>query len=55
MRVEAIDRVLDASNLETEDARDRVDRHEVAECVLRLQTAPRLRPGREQRLARAAS
>ena len=39
MRVEAIHRVMDASNLETRPDADRVDRHEVAECTLRLSRA----------------
>ncbi len=35
VRVEEIHRVLDASTLETDDRRERVERHEVAECTLR--------------------
>lgn len=34
-RIEAIHRVLDASTLATDERRDRVERHEVAECTLR--------------------
>ncbi|MEK7467740.1 MAG: GTP-binding protein [Planctomycetota bacterium] len=34
VRVEDIHRVLDASTLKVDDAKDRVDRHEVAECTL---------------------
>jgi bifunctional enzyme CysN/CysC len=39
MRIEEIHRVMDASDLETRPHRDRVDRHEVAECTLRLSRA----------------
>jgi len=35
-RLEQIQRVLDASNLETLSDREHVDRHEVAECVFKL-------------------
>lgn len=35
VRVEEIHRVLDASTLQTDDRRGRVERHEVAECTLR--------------------
>ena len=35
MRVEEIHRVLDASTLEADEKKSRVDRHEVAECTLR--------------------
>ena len=35
VRVEEIHRVLDASTLQTDDRRERVERHEVAECTLR--------------------
>lgn len=34
-RIETIHRVLDASTLAADDRRDRVERHEVAECTLR--------------------
>jgi bifunctional enzyme CysN/CysC len=36
MRVEAVHRVLDASTLETDESKPRVDRHEVAEVTLKL-------------------
>jgi len=38
-RLEEITRVIDASNLNTSDTKDRVDRHAVAECVLKLNRA----------------
>jgi bifunctional enzyme CysN/CysC len=38
-RLEEIHRVIDASNLQASDTRDRVDRHEVAECILKLNRA----------------
>jgi bifunctional enzyme CysN/CysC len=38
-RVEEIARVLDASNLAASDQKGRVDRHDVAECVLKLNKA----------------
>jgi bifunctional enzyme CysN/CysC len=38
-RLEEITRVIDASNLNASDAKDRVDRHDVAECVLKLNRA----------------
>jgi bifunctional enzyme CysN/CysC len=38
-RVEAVHRVIDASNLDASEARDRVERHEVAECTLKLSRA----------------
>lgn len=37
MRIESIDRVIDASSLQAQGERTRVDRHEVAECVVQLQ------------------
>jgi bifunctional enzyme CysN/CysC len=39
MRVEEIHRVMDASELRAQLNRERVDRHEVAECTLRLSRA----------------
>ena len=39
MRVEEIHRVMDASDLSVKPNRDRIDRHEVAECTLRLSRA----------------
>jgi bifunctional enzyme CysN/CysC len=39
MRVEEIHRVMDASDLASRPNRDRVERHEVAECTLRLSRA----------------
>jgi bifunctional enzyme CysN/CysC len=39
VRVEAIERVIDASNLESQSARAHVERHQVAQCVLQLQRA----------------
>lgn len=39
MRVEEIHRVMDASDLSVQPNRDRIDRHEVAECTLRLSRA----------------
>jgi len=38
-RVDQIHRVVDASNLATTDGRDRIERHEVAECTLELDRA----------------
>jgi bifunctional enzyme CysN/CysC len=38
-RLEEITRVIDASNLSTSDTKDRVERHAVAECVLKLNRA----------------
>ena len=38
-RVEQVHRVVDASNLATTDERDRIERHEVAECTLKLDRA----------------
>jgi bifunctional enzyme CysN/CysC len=38
-RLEEIHRVVDASNLQASEARDRIDRHEVAECILKLNRA----------------
>lgn len=38
-RIEEIHRVIDASTLSTSDSRDRIDRHEAAECVLKLHRA----------------
>jgi bifunctional enzyme CysN/CysC len=37
MRVESIERIIEASNLQSQATRARVERHEVADCVLRLQ------------------
>lgn len=39
MRVEAVHRVLDASTLDADDRKGRVDRHEVAEVTLKLNRA----------------
>jgi bifunctional enzyme CysN/CysC len=39
MRVEEIHRVMDASDLAAKPGRDRVERHEVAECTLRVARA----------------
>jgi len=36
MKVEEVHRVLDASSLEAQERKPRVDRHEVAECTLKL-------------------
>ncbi|MFZ5625078.1 MAG: GTP-binding protein [Gemmatimonadota bacterium] len=36
MRVEAVHRVLDAATLASSDGKERVDRHDVAECTLHL-------------------
>jgi bifunctional enzyme CysN/CysC len=38
-RLEEVHRVIDASNLGTSDTKDRVDRHDVAECTLKLNRA----------------
>jgi len=38
-RLEQINRVVDASNLSTSEAKDRIDRHDVAECTLKLNRA----------------
>jgi bifunctional enzyme CysN/CysC len=38
-RLEEIHRVVDASNLQVSDTKDRIDRHEVAECTLKLHRA----------------
>jgi bifunctional enzyme CysN/CysC len=38
-RLEDITRVIDASNLNTSETKDRVERHDVAECVLKLNRA----------------
>jgi bifunctional enzyme CysN/CysC len=38
-RLEQISRVVDASNLSTSEAKDRIDRHDVAECTLKLNRA----------------
>jgi bifunctional enzyme CysN/CysC len=38
-RLEDVTRVVDASNLDTSETKDRVDRHDVAECVLKLNRA----------------
>jgi bifunctional enzyme CysN/CysC len=38
-RLEEIHRVVDASNLQASDTRDRIERHEVAECTLKLNRA----------------
>jgi bifunctional enzyme CysN/CysC len=39
MHVERVEQVLDASNLQSQGTRTRVERHEVAECTLELQRA----------------
>jgi bifunctional enzyme CysN/CysC len=38
-RLEDVTRVIDASNLNASDTKDRIDRHDVAECVLKLNRA----------------
>jgi len=38
-RLEEILRVIDASNLESGDKKDRIDRHDVAECILKVNKA----------------
>jgi len=38
-RLESVIRVVDASTLATADTRDRIDRHDVAECILTLNRA----------------
>ncbi|MGH7499927.1 MAG: adenylyl-sulfate kinase [Gemmatimonadales bacterium] len=38
-RLEKVDRVIDASDLAVTEHKPRVDRHDVADCVLRLKTA----------------
>jgi bifunctional enzyme CysN/CysC len=38
-RVEDVHRVVDASSLSTSETRDRIERHEVAECTLKLNRA----------------
>ncbi len=38
-RLEEVHRVIDASNLGTSETKDRVDRHDVAECTLKLNRA----------------
>jgi len=38
-RLEDVHRVIDASNLNSSDTKDRIDRHDVAECVLKLNRA----------------
>jgi bifunctional enzyme CysN/CysC len=38
-RLEAVHRVIDASNLASSETKDRVDRHDVAECTLKLNRA----------------
>ncbi len=38
-RVEEITRVIDASNLSASDAKQRIDRHDVADCILKLNKA----------------
>ena len=49
-------RVIDASDLDAERAaKGRIDRHDVAECVLKLSRADRLRPGRTRSPRPAAS
>jgi bifunctional enzyme CysN/CysC len=37
-RLESVERVIDASNLELTEHKPRVDRHDVADCILRLKT-----------------
>lgn len=39
VRLEQIHRVIDASNLASSESKDRVDRHDVAECTLKLNRA----------------
>ena len=38
-RLEQVHRVVDASNLSASEAKDRIDRHDVAECTLKLNRA----------------
>jgi bifunctional enzyme CysN/CysC len=38
-RLEELHRVIDASNLNTSETKDRIDRHDVAECTLKLNRA----------------
>ena len=38
-RLEAVHRVVDASNLASSETKDRVERHDVAECTLKLNRA----------------
>lgn len=38
-RLEEVHRVIDASNLNASEAKDRIDRHDVAECTLKLNRA----------------
>ncbi len=38
-RLEAVHRVVDASNLDTSESKDQIDRHDVAECTLKLSRA----------------
>lgn len=38
-RLEVVHRVVDASNLDTSETKDRIDRHDVAECTLKLSRA----------------
>ena len=37
MRLERVDRVIDASSLDAQDHKEQIERHDVAECVLKLQ------------------
>jgi bifunctional enzyme CysN/CysC len=39
VRLEEVHRVIDASNLASSETKDRIDRHEVAECTLKLNRA----------------
>ena len=54
-RLEEVHRVVDASNLDGTETKDRVERHEVAECTLEVQPRGRLRPGRRPGGDRAGS
>ncbi|ADL13448.1 GTP-binding protein [Acetohalobium arabaticum] len=38
-RIEEIERVIDASDLSQNEAKDRIERHDVAECILKLDKA----------------
>src|SRR5690606_5665598 len=38
-RLEEVHRVIDASNLNASETKDRIDRHDVAECTLKLNRA----------------
>jgi len=44
MRIDEIHRVVDASDLSSSDRKQQVDRHEVAECTLKLNRAVAFTP-----------